>query len=622
MIKKYWVTSGLVLFFALQLSSQTLNFYFGNIHAHSGYSDGNKDSLTSGMSTPIEDFLYARNSQHIDFYGISEHNHFSAGMQNTAHYHQGLADADSATIDGDFVAMYGMEWGVIDNGGHAIVYGSDDLLGWDTGVYDEFVSEYDYGSLWKKVNERPDAFAYLAHPAVADYTGLFANPATTVADNAIVGMAARSGPAFSTNNTYSDPTTNNYINRYNDALKRGYHVGVGLDHDTHNSVFGRQTAGRLVVMAPSLTRDDILKAFRKMRFYSSDDWNTKVTFSVNNQVMGSTVTQPGSPTIAVTVQDDDNENVTSIAVYYGIPGSGTAPTVLTTVNNTTTLNYTHAIGNTASYYYYLKITQQDGDIIWTSPIWYKRNDAITNNPPVAAFTPSAITVCAGQPITFNDASTNGPAEWQWSLPGALPPVSDNQNTIATYYTAGTYTVSLIATNPYGADTSIDQTIIVKPLPVVDLIASSTLLCLGETATLIATGADTYLWTTGDTEDTIYVSPTSTIYYTVVGTTDGCTDNASVNVGVEQCTGVAEASVKTIHIYPNPASEYITVDAGDITDKITIQLYDILGNIIYSQTSFDNLTTINLSQFSSGSYFLRVSAGNAFYTAKQFIIRRD
>jgi PKD repeat protein len=622
MIKKYWVTSGLVLLFALQLSSQTLNFYFGNIHAHSGYSDGNKDSLTSGMSTPIEDFLYARNSQHIDFYGISEHNHFSAGMQNTAHYHQGLADADSATIDGDFVAMYGMEWGVISNGGHAIVYGSNDLLGWDTGFYDEFVSEYDYGGLWKKINERPNAFAYLAHPAVGDYTNLFANPATLAADNAIVGMAARSGPAFSTNFTYSDPTTSNYINRYNDALKRGYHVGVGLDHDTHNSVFGRQTAGRLVVLAPSLTRDDILKAFRKMRFYSSDDWNTKVTFTANNQVMGSTVTQPGSPTIAVTVQDDDNENVTSIAVYYGIPGSGTAPTVLTTVNNTSTLNYTHAIGNNGSYYYYLKITQQDGDIIWTSPIWYKRNDAITNNPPVAAFVPSAITVCAGQPITFNDTSTNGPAEWQWSLPGALPPVSDNQNTIATYYTAGTYTVSLIATNSYGADTSIEQTIIVKPLPVVDLIASSTLICEGEIDTLVAIGADTYLWTTGQTNDTIYVSPTSTIYYTVVGTTDGCTDNASVNVGVEQCTGVAEASAKTIHIYPNPASEYITVDAGDITDKITIQLFDIMGRMIYSQASFDNLTTINLSQFSSGSYFLRIEANNSTYTAKQFIIRRD
>ncbi|UPT65458.1 MAG: CehA/McbA family metallohydrolase [Sphingobacteriales bacterium JAD_PAG50586_3] len=622
MIKKYWLAAGLVLVFAAQLNAQTLNFYFGNIHAHSGYSDGNKDSLTSGMSTPIEDFLYARQSQNIDFYGISEHNHFSAGMQNTAHYHQGLADADSATINGDFVAMYGMEWGVISNGGHAIVYGSNELLGWDNGFYDEFVSEYDYTSLWKKVNERPNAFAYLAHPATADYSGLFQNPATLVADNAIVGMAARSGPAFSTNFTYSDPTTSNYINRYNDALKRGYHVGVGLDHDTHNSVFGRQTAGRLVVLAPALTRDDILKAFRKMRFYSSDDWNTKVTFSVNNQIMGSTVTQAGSPTITVNVQDDDNENVSSIAVYYGIPGSGSAPTVLTTVNNNANLNYTHAIGNTAIYYYYLKITQQDGDIIWTSPIWYNRNDAINATPPVAAFAPSALSVCVGQPVTFTDNSTNGPAEWQWSLTGALPPVSDNQNTIATYYNPGTYSVSLIATNSYGADTSITQTITVKPLPDVTLTASSTLICLGETATLVATGADSYSWTTGATNDTIIVSPTSTIFYTVIGTTNGCTDNASVNLGVEQCSDVAETAAKPINLYPNPANEFITVDVGNITDKITIEVFDILGKILYSETTFNNLTTINLSQFSSGSYFVKVSSNSSIYVTKQFIVRKD
>jgi hypothetical protein len=94
------------------------------------------------------------------------------------------------------------------------------------------------------------------------------------------------------------------------------------------------------------------------------------------------------------------------------------------------------------------------------------------------------------------------------------------------------------------------------------------------------------------------------------------------VGVEQCTGIAEASAKTIHIYPNPASEYITVDAGDISDMITIQLFDIMGRMIFSQASFDNLTTINLSQFSSGSYFLRIEANNSTYTAKQFIIRRD
>ena len=83
---------------------------------------------------------------------------------------------------------------------------------------------------------------------------------------------------FSTDTTYSNPSTSNFITRYNDALKQGYHLGVGLDHDTHNSVFGRSTAGRLVLLAPSLTQNEIYNALRKMRFYSSDDWNTHVNF--------------------------------------------------------------------------------------------------------------------------------------------------------------------------------------------------------------------------------------------------------------------------------------------------------------------------------------------------------
>lgn len=622
MIKKHWVATLVVLLITIQLNGQALNFYFGNIHAHSGYSDGNKDSLTSGMSTPIEDFIYARESQHIDFYGISDHNHFSAGMQNVAHYHQGLLDANTASITDTFVAMYGMEWGVISNGGHAIVYGSDELLGWDTGFYDEFVSEYDYGSLWRKVNERPNAFAYLCHPATTDYSNLFANAANLAADNAIVGMAARSGPAFSTNYSYSDPTTNNYINRYNDALKRGYHVGVGLDHDTHNSVFGRQTAGRLVVMAPALTRDDIMTAFRKMRFYSSDDWNTKVTFTIAGQPMGSTLTNAGNPTLSVYIADDDNENVSSIAVYYGVPGSGSAPTVLTTANNGATLNYTHTITNNSSYYYYLKIIQADGDIIWTSPIWYKRSDAVTNNAPVAAFTTSSLSVCAGQQVTFTDASTNGPYDWKWIIQGSLPGIADNQNPIASFYYPGEYDVYLVATNSYGSDTSAIVTVTVSAPPQVDLTASSTLICLGEIVTLTGTGADTYLWTTGETTPTIYVSPTSTIFYTVVGTTGGCTASASVNVGVEQCTDLVELSAKTINIYPNPASNFITVDASALDGRKTMQLYDMAGRNIYSLTTLDKLTTIDLSAFASGSYFLKVSNSNSSYTAKQFIIRKD
>ena len=129
------------LFLMFESSAQSFNYYFGNIHSQSSYSDGNKDSATSLITTPLQDFNYAKLSLHTDFYGISDHNHLNAGMTSPLHFHSGLADANTANNDGVFVAMYGQEWGVISGGGHVVVYGYDSLMGWDTGDYDVYVAK-------------------------------------------------------------------------------------------------------------------------------------------------------------------------------------------------------------------------------------------------------------------------------------------------------------------------------------------------------------------------------------------------------------------------------------------------------------------------------------------------
>ncbi len=526
------------LFLNFGLSAQTMNYYFGNIHAHSSYSDGNKDSSTSLSTTPLQDFNYAKASQHIDFYGIAEHNHLSAGMSNPINFHKGVAYADSATTDGSFIAMYGMEWGVISGGGHVIIYGYDSLIGWDANDYDVYVAQDDYTNLWKKVNQKPGAFAYLAHPQTTDYNNLFSTPLDLHADSAIIGMAARSGPAFSTNTTYTNPPSGDYISRYNDALKLGYHVGIGLDHDTHYTVFGRSTAGRLVVLAPSLTRANILDALRNMRFYSSDDWNTKVAFNIGTHSMGSIFAHAGSPALTATITDPDAaESVTSIAIYYGIPGSGTAPTVLTTVSSSSSLSYTHTITNNSTYYYYLKITQADGDIIWTSPIWYTRNDAIVGNPPVANFTPSGTSVCAGQHITYSDNSTNTPTTWNWTFSGGVPNTSSAQNPVISYSNPGTYTVILTAANASGTNT-VTRTnyITVNPIPTISATPTSSTICAGTPTTISATGATSYSWSpstglSSTTGSSVSANPTSTTTYTVTGTASGCSNTASTTITV-------------------------------------------------------------------------------------------
>lgn len=457
-----------LLVLASGFKSQTLNYYFGNLHSHSAYSDGNKDSATSFMTKPLQDFACANGAQQIDFYGISEHNHYQAGLLHPYYYHNGLADANSSNVDGSFVAMYGMEWGVISGGGHVVVYGYDSLLGWDPNDYDIYVAKNDYHSLWKKINIKPNAFGMLAHPNNTDFDSLYLKAYNASYDSAIVGTPFRSGPAFSTCSTYTDQASGTYITQYNNALKLGYHLGIGLDHDTHNSVFGKQNAGRLVIMATALTRNALTDAIRSMCFYASDDWNTQVSFGVNGQQMGSVITHSGTATLSITVSDPDAENTSKIVVYYGVPGSGSAPTILTSNTNNNSLTYTHNLANNSSYYYYAAITQPDGDLIYTSPIWYRRNDAVAVYPPVASYSiAGSATKCVGQVFTLTNTSTNSPASYVWYMPGASPATSTMQNPTISYATPGIKNITLIATNASGTGAQITKTIAINACTLVE-----------------------------------------------------------------------------------------------------------------------------------------------------------
>ena len=373
-------TFTVILLLAFSVTAQAqLNYYYGNLHAHSSYSDGNKDEGTTGISTPGQNFAYAKGSYHFDFLGISEHNHYQAGLHTPVDFHKGMYDADTSNVNGTFVAMYGMEWGVIENGGHVLIYGYPNLIGWDTIFathqpdFDVYCPKFDYDSLWKILATNPNVFASLAHPDTYDYDSLNQRNRNALYDGVIAGIAVRSGSAFSTTTTYSDPPATLYESFYRKALAKGYHVAPSIDHDNHYLTFGRTSETRTVILASTLHRDTLLSALRQMHFYASDDWNARLSFTVNGNMMGSDIATGSNSSIAVTVTDVDlNDTVTKIDLYYGVPGSGTNATILNTAH-ASTLNYTHNVTLGQSYYYYAKVTQADGDILWSAPIWINRS---------------------------------------------------------------------------------------------------------------------------------------------------------------------------------------------------------------------------------------------------------
>lgn len=351
-------------------TAPTYQFYYGNLHAHSGFSDGNQDSTTTGKRTPLQDYQFAAASLHFDFLGISEHNHLQAGM-HLPDYARGRAQATRATT-ATFVALHGTEWGVISGGGHLLVYGVNQLFGWEPGNYDVYVPRNDYQALVRQINRVPGGLALFAHPQSGDYGNLLGNTAfSPSADSALVGVPMRSGPATSLTTSYTDAGTS-YESVYRAALAKGYHVGISLDHDNHKTTFGRTTHGRLVVLAPVLTEAALLQALRARRFYGSDDWNTQVTLSCNNQPMGSISRGPAAADVSVTYADADSEPAASITLLRGVPGTGTpAVSVASAGSGVAVLNYLDPAPNGTAYYYAV-IVQADGDRIVTSPVWYSR----------------------------------------------------------------------------------------------------------------------------------------------------------------------------------------------------------------------------------------------------------
>jgi PKD repeat protein len=72
--------------------------------------------------------------------------------------------------------------------------------------------------------------------------------------------------------------------------------------------------------------------------------------------------------------------------------------------------------------------------------------------PIANFTATPSTVCANSNVQFNNTSTGSPTGYAWSFAGGTPSTSTLANPIINYTSAGTYAVSLTASNAMGSNT--------------------------------------------------------------------------------------------------------------------------------------------------------------------------
>ena len=76
--------------------------------------------------------------------------------------------------------------------------------------------------------------------------------------------------------------------------------------------------------------------------------------------------------------------------------------------------------------------------------------------------------------------------------------------------------------------------------------------------------------------------------------------------------------KSIKIYPNPATSYITIDLQkDYQKGITITVYSFLGKKMYENQNVTEKTTLTLTDFNRGIYVYHVTdqSGKVLFTGK-------
>ncbi|MGP8215653.1 MAG: choice-of-anchor L domain-containing protein [Bacteroidia bacterium] len=146
--------------------------------------------------------------------------------------------------------------------------------------------------------------------------------------------------------------------------------------------------------------------------------------------------------------------------------------------------------------------------------------------PVINAIASSTNICNGN---ITNISASGGVTYVWSPSSGLSSTS-GANVSGTTSVNTTYTV--IGTDTAGCIDSNTVSITVNPLPNVSASASSSSICSGNSTTLSANGANTYVWSNGATGSPVNVSPAATTTYTVIGTSlANCPDTASVSVTV-------------------------------------------------------------------------------------------
>jgi PKD repeat protein len=222
--------------------------------------------------------------------------------------------------------------------------------------------------------------------------------------------------------------------------------------------------------------------------------------------------------------------------------------------------------------------------------------------PVASFSTSANATCTGETVAFTDASSNNPSAWAWDFGDGS--TASTENPTHAYVNAGTYIISLSASNAAGS-ASFTDTIVVLTTPSVSLSATDNIVCLTDgVVDFIVNPANAQLTGTGVSNgvfDPTVAGVGSFVVTASITDPNGCVGEDTLTIIVQQCAGISTNEQASFTVVPNPFSESFTLQG--LVEGDFVSVVDLSGNVVVSPT---NSSIIDTRHLAKGSYFIVVN----------------
>jgi hypothetical protein len=311
--------------------------YYGTLHAHTTFSDG--------VGTPTQAFAYARDVAGIDVLCLSEHTH----QITDANYALLRTIADGANADGSFIAVAGQEVGLLSAFGHLNVYDGPTRVQTPSSDLDGAYAFVDSFGL----------AASFCHPADWNGTNFDSFRYVAAADSTLGGLAILSGDG---------PP---YESALETALGRGWHVGTIGDQDVHVARWGDLTnpSGDILLTGfaiDELTRGAVLGAVKRRATYAFEENppGDRIAFSLaaDGAPMGSELEAGAEVQFAIRAVSP-----TAIA-RVELLRDGLVAQALELGTLAVVWDLADAPPD-GLHRYRVRLTQADGDRLWSSPVW-------------------------------------------------------------------------------------------------------------------------------------------------------------------------------------------------------------------------------------------------------------